>query len=336
MTLASLAASASPDKFYDLIVLSSGLGAEEQKKIGAAAVQENISLRFFDIREMVERRAGDFFVNAHLSPATYYRLFTPSIFEKFDKILYLDCDIIILEDVAELYGQDLRGRAVGVMRDFFAIRDLSRRNSARWARQLDMKDTGNYFNAGVLLLDLAKLRAGRYEEKWFERLRAVKNPRLHDQDILNHTLEGQAEQLDAAWNSPAWLESLGEKIRPGEVPANIYDEYLAAVAAPKILHYSTRHKPWDLPHLPLAERFWSFAARTPYYHSLIFNNLKRLNAENDLFKGRLRRPPVFFKYLFYAFMGRLAPGESGARFRDKAFRIKKMNPPLKPLLKNWH
>ncbi|UQZ89141.1 hypothetical protein C4J81_07990 [Deltaproteobacteria bacterium Smac51] len=335
--LASLIKAASPGNFYDVMILSSGIGDDDQEKIrGLAQGRENIRLRFFDIRERVKSRSGDFFVNAHLSPAAYYRLFAPSIFEAFGKILYLDCDIIVLKDVAELYGQDLRGKAVGAMRDFFAVRDLPRRAAARWAAQLDMKDTDGYFNSGVMLLDLSRLRAENYEDKWFERLKAVKTPRLHDQDILNHTLEGDVELLDAAWNSLAWIESLGEKVHPGELPEAIYQQYLASISAPKILHYSSRNKPWDLPHLELAERFWEFAARTPYYNRLIFNNLQRLNAENDIFKGRLRFPPLSVKYFFYSLMARLSPGESGARYRAKAFRMKKMNARLKTVLRSWH
>lgn len=335
--LASLAAAASPGNFYDVIVLASGIDAAEQEKIGAAiGGANNISLRFFDVRERLEQQAGNFFVNAHLSPAAYYRLFVPSIFENFQKILYLDCDIIVLEDVAALYRQDLEGRAAGAARDFFAIADLASRNSRAWAKQLGMRDTERYFNSGVLLFDLEKLRTKGYEEKWFQRLRAVKNPRLHDQDILNHSLEGDVRLLEAAWNSPAWLASLGESLESCELSEALFADYLAAAKSPKIIHYATRHKPWELPHLPLAEHFWANAARTPYYQALIFNCIKRLGAENDMFKGRLRLPPVGLKHFFYALMGRLVPGKSGARFRAKARRIHYMNPGLKKSLRSWH
>jgi lipopolysaccharide biosynthesis glycosyltransferase len=334
VALASLAGAAGPGNFYDVIVLSSGLDAAEQKKIGAA-LPPNISLRFFDVRKIIEARAADFFINAHLSLATYFRLFTPSLFKNFEKILYLDCDIIVLEDAANLYNTDLKNFAAGVARDFFANRDLACARSRPWARQLGIADTDNYFNAGVMLLNLAKLRTDKYKDKWFQRLRAVKTPRLHDQDILNHTLENDIMQLNAAWNSLAWMESLGEKIWPGEIPAPLYAEYLATVAAPKILHFSSRHKPWDLPHLPRSEHFWQNAAKTPYYHDLIFKNLQHLNAENDLIKGRLRLPPLTLKYLFYKLMATI-PGEIGAKFRAKVFRIKKMNPGLKKFLRSWH
>ncbi len=335
--LVSLAQTASSDILYDVIVLSSDLNANEQKKIGAALDgHKNISLRFFDVDELAAQVSGNFFVNAHITQAAYYRLFTPTIFRNYDKILYLDCDIIIMEDLEKLYNQDLKGQAAGVFPDFFAVRSLSRKKDAAWALQLDMKDTNNHFNSGVLLLNLARLRTENYEKIWFDRLRQVKTPRLHDQDILNHTLEGATVRLDAAWNSPAWMESIGSKIEPGDIPERLYAEYRAAIAAPKILHYLTHNKPWDLPHLPLAERFWECAAETPYYDRLIFNSLKRLSAENDLFKGRLSFPPLYLKYLFYILMGRLAGGERGARYRAKAFKVKKMNPPLKTILRSWH
>ncbi len=286
-TLASLTQTASPDTLYDVIVLSSGIDAEEQKKIGAPlGGRENISLRFFDVREKVEQMAGGFFVNAHVSQATYYRLFAPTIFKNYDKILYLDCDIVIMEDVEKLYSQDLKDHTAGVFPDFFAVRDLPCRRERAWARQLAMRETRNYFNAGVLLLNLARLRKDNYEKIWLDRLRQVKNPRLHDQDILNHTLEGTTIQLDAAWNSPAWMESLGSKIWPGDISDELYAKYQAAVEAPKIIHYLSSSKPWAMPHPPLAGYFWECSARTPYHKRLLFDNLKRLYAENSKIASR--------------------------------------------------
>lgn len=321
--LASIVRHGNPARLYDVIILATGLGEEDQRKLASITEgRANFSLRFCDVQEEVKAATGDFFLSAHISPATYYRLFAPSLFPNYAKLLYLDCDIIALADVARLYDSDLGGRAIGAVRDFYAIVDLPRKASAKWAGQLAMGDTKGYFNAGVLLLDLAKMRAHGYEAKWFGRLREVKTPRLHDQDILNHTLEGDVAYLEAGWNSLAWVESLGERLCPGDLPADLVADYRASLEAPKILHFTSQHKPWNLPHLPLAEKFWERAAETPYYQRLVFDNLRRLNAESAVFKGRLHCPPLALKYGFYRLMASLAGGEKKARYERRAFKIK--------------
>lgn len=336
-TLHSVLDQASPDHNYDLVVLSQNISPDDQRQIqamtGGAA---NLSLRFIDVSAQVEARAGDFFTSAHISIATYYRLFTPTIFALYPKLLYLDVDLVALTDVAELFNFDLEGAVAGAARDYLAIKDLPRRGNANWREQLALKDLKTYFNAGVMLLDLDQIRAESFDAKWFELLARLKHPRLHDQDILNSTCQGRIKYFDGAWNSLAWAAACGETIFSGELPENLYREYLESLKSPKILHYLSRYKPWNLPHLNLADIFWRFARQTPYYDRLIFNNLRQLNAEHDIFKARLRLPPSRLKYWFYTLMGRLTFGRTRFKYQSKAFKSQTMNRRLKSILQGWH
>jgi Lipopolysaccharide biosynthesis proteins, LPS:glycosyltransferases len=336
-TLRSVLDHCSPEHNYDLVVLSQNISPDDQWQIramtGGAA---NVSLRFIDVSAQVEKKAGDFFTSAHISIATYYRLFTPGIFALYPKLLYLDVDLVALSDVAELFHTDLEGAMAGAARDYLAIKDLPRKGNAGWREQLGLKDPTSYFNAGVMLMDLEQMRRDNYEQKWFDLLARLKHPRLHDQDILNSSCQGRIKYVDGAWNSLAWAEACGETIFSEELSTGLYREYVESLKAPKILHYLSRHKPWNLPHLDLADLFWDCARRTPYYERLIFNNLRQLNAENDVFKARLRIPPAKLKYWFYVLMSLVTSGSTRSKYKSKAFRSRKLNRGLKSILRSWH
>ena len=51
-----------------------------------------------------------FFIHRHFSVEAYYRIFIPRIFKNFNKILYLDTDIIILDDIANLYNSNTNNK----------------------------------------------------------------------------------------------------------------------------------------------------------------------------------------------------------------------------------
>lgn len=328
---------ARPDHNYDLVVLSQNIFSDDQDKIRAmSGGAANISLRFIDVSAQVAERSADLFTSAHLSIAAYYRLFSPTIFALYPRILYLDVDLVALTDVAELFHIDLEGAVAGAARDYLAIKDLPRKDNSRWREQLALKDCSSYFNSGVMLLDLEKIRSENFELKWFDLLARLKCPRLHDQDILNSTCQGRIKYIDGAWNSLAWAEACGETIFKGEMSEELYQEYRESLKSPKILHYLSRHKPWNLPHLDLAEFFWRFAQRTPYYDRLIFNNLRQLNMESDIFKARLRRPPSRLKGWFYELMSLVTVGEARFKYKSKAFRSRKLNRSLKSVLQSWH
>ncbi|MDL2260345.1 glycosyltransferase family 8 protein, partial [Deltaproteobacteria bacterium OttesenSCG-928-K17] len=303
-TLSSLIAQASPGRFYDLIVMGLNLGERDAGLIRSmAGGRDNISIRIFEISEFIDQH--DFFVNAHVSKATYSRLLFPDFFSLYSKLLYLDVDLAVLKDVADLFDIDLENQALGVVRDYYAVKDLPLKSDAKWAAQLGLKNTENYFNAGVLLMNLERLRAENFEKQWFDELARVKKPRLHDQDILNAVCEGRVKFIDPCWNCQAWNESLGETITPADLPAELYAQYQAAKKSPGIIHYVSHNKPWNLPHLDLAEHFWQAARATPYYEKMLYANLKYLNNENDLIKARVLFPPTRLKLWLYKLLAAL-------------------------------
>lgn len=210
------------------------------------------------------------------------------------------------------------------MRDYFFIRDVLAGTNGDHLRQVGIHDPNSYFLSGLMLMNLSKMRIKGYEDKCIARLREVKTPRLHDQDILNNVLEGDVTYLNPIWNSLAWVESIGGGLCQGEIPDKFFNEYRISMECPKIIHYPSPDKPWQLPHLPHADIFWKYASLTPYYHQLMFDLVSRLSAENDAMKAKEKLPSNYlkFKYKLHAFLRHIPLKKMRIKHGKLAVKIK--------------
>ena len=106
VAIASLIANASKKYNYRIIVLNTGL---QQKNIDMVKQNERSGfvIEFVDISEKLGNIKSRFKNVYHFSIVTYYRLFIASLFPQYNKILYLDCDIVINNSISELYNIDI-------------------------------------------------------------------------------------------------------------------------------------------------------------------------------------------------------------------------------------
>lgn len=199
----------------------------------------------------------------HLTIETYYRLFIPLILPQCDKVLYLDSDMVILDDVAKIYDTDMEGKPVAAVPDVFS--SILQEHSVEIGN-LDYKKT---FNAGVLLMDTKKFEEEKIREKCLRLLEEDYNRKIRklifaDQDALNLVLYENTTRLEPRWNCQyqyAW--------RPEFVDEEYRKEYLESLEHAAILHYAGTKKPWMYPTLPKSDVFWNIAARTPVFTKLM-------------------------------------------------------------------
>ncbi|MDY5589235.1 MAG: DUF4422 domain-containing protein [Arcanobacterium sp.] len=286
-TVFSLLANASPDCYYDLVILHRDITWENQEIMRDSLRNfPNFTLRFVDAGSELERY-GLSTNNAHISVETYYRFLIPDVLPFYDKVLYLDSDMIVLSDVAELFATDLQGAAIGAVRDidFAGNLNVKHGDRARYAHAvLHLKEPFNYFQAGVLIFNTAALRAEFAFEHWME-LAADDRYIYNDQDVLNSQLEGRVHFLPAEWNVMHNVDHRVERIF-SQAPAAQYREYQAARSHPKIIHYAGYIKPWNVPTCDFATRYWEYARQLPFYEALIGNIVKAQvqKAQNGFFR----------------------------------------------------
>lgn len=127
--------------------------------------------------------------------ATWYRIFLPELLADLDRVLYLDADLIVLDSLIPLWSIDLRGHWVG------AVTNVLQDNHRHRPASLGLAGPRDYFNAGVLLMNLAEMRRDRRTRALLEYgIANAERLEWRDQDALNVVLGSRRLALDPRWN----------------------------------------------------------------------------------------------------------------------------------------
>ena len=269
-TIYSAIKNADPNRFYDVVVLQRDIAGDKQERMWRFFEQfPNMSLRFLN----VERELSGYDLstnNAHISVETYYRFLIQQLMPDYDKVLYLDSDIIITGDIARLYDTDLQGNLLGAIRDIDFLGNLNVKHGKRMAyakNVLKMKNPYDYFQAGVLVLNTKAMREHCTIKQW---LTYASNPNYiyNDQDVLNAHCEGKVLYLPWEWNV---VHDCGGRVGNlfAQAPNDIYDAYMKSRSNPQIIHYAGYQKPWVDLDCDYASIYWRYARETPFYERLI-------------------------------------------------------------------
>ena len=168
------------------------------------------------ISEIVESAPG--VKNSFVSLGTFYRLMVPAVIPPaIDKIIYLDSDIVVNLDIKELWQIELGDKVLAAVPE---ISSYKTNDSMKYFFPLceeGIVKCEDYFNAGILLMNLSRLR--NEEDKIMDGLQARKHcyKTYYDQDVLNYCFSNQALKLPAKFNRFSQYvrrekESLGKKI----------------------------------------------------------------------------------------------------------------------------
>ncbi|MEE1227990.1 MAG: DUF705 domain-containing protein [Lachnospiraceae bacterium] len=274
---------ASDDYNYDVVLIESDVTKEnKQTLLKMAKGRKNISLRFYNPGRIL--RNYTLKANAHISVETYYRFLIQDVLADYDKVLYLDCDMIINADVAELYQTDVEGYMLAAVRDvdFLGQINGANKDTIRYCKtKFKMKNPYNYVQAGVLLFNNREMRKAHTLDEW---LTFASTPyQYNDQDVLNLYCEGHVKYLDMEWN----LITDCDHYRINNVvvfaPDKVQKEYFRAHENPKIIHYAGFMKPWHKPTEDYAHVFWNTLRKTDYYEELLYRMTEGI-AENKAHK----------------------------------------------------
>lgn len=245
----SLIANASKEYRYRIVVLNTGLDPNN-----VAQVKENecdgFAIDFIDISKPIETIKSHFKDVYHFSIVTYYRLFIASLFPQYDKIVYLDCDLVVLGDISELYHVPLEEHILGAAPEQFVQNTESFRQYAKIALGVN---PDRYVNAGVLVINLKEFRRNRIEEKFVDLITNYDFDLLDpDQAYLNYLCQDQIYMLPNGWNK-----------EPMPLPCD---------GAKNIVHYALYKKPWQYDDVLDGEYFWHYAEQSSFYHRILENS----------------------------------------------------------------
>lgn len=254
---------------YDIFILHSSLSKQNQDLINSQCIKmSNFSCRFINVNDFIH----NFSLNekTHITKETFYRLLILELLRNFSKAIYLDCDLVVDEDIANLYNINVSKYYLGACRDIIGISAYYAPYGIIRKRQfikLNLDNFHNYFNAGVLLLNLSLMNQ---KFNSFDMLKMAEEKQFpwQDQDILNLLCQNNVLLIDDKWNMTNHYKHRKEA---KHAPKDMYDKWDKSSKKPSIYHFTGAkiYKPWFNPFDYPAEYFWKYAYKSPFYQSII-------------------------------------------------------------------
>ncbi|AJW64738.1 General stress protein A [Elizabethkingia miricola] len=179
-------------------------------------------------------RLQDIYIDERYTAAASYRLLLPDLLPEYDKILYTDCDVVIRNDLAELYkGIDLGDNYLAGV--YESVLDFQ----VDYVKSIGC-EPGQYINSGFLVMNLIKLREDNMVSKFLEAAK-IEGLQFPDQDVLNQLCKNKILGLPPYYNGIRTFFLLQYK---KEFLQRYSEEDWLQVQQNGTVHY-TGAKPWN-------------------------------------------------------------------------------------------
>ena len=239
VSMRSIKKNKNPDVYYYVHVICDNVRSRFKQQM-MTLESDDFSIRFVEKSHMLDKYN---IKKVNSIPITAcWKFFLGEIFPGMDKILYIDGDTLILKDLYELYSIDLEDKYAGVVKDF----KVCNKYATRFFKELVKKNNG-YFNSGMMLLNLKKMRDEEIGDVMVQyRLNGINY--FADQDALNVCFKGDVKYIDVKFNyiasnilySPDEIKNFYSK---KTVPAKFED---VGIEDDIVLYHITGvKKPWD-------------------------------------------------------------------------------------------
>ncbi len=219
---------------FDIYFMHQKINEIKMAELDAFITENGHVLHDIDCEGMFEAKVS---VNRYYSIEMYYRLLAPFILPKeVDRILYLDPDIINLNPFDDFYHQDFKGNAFIATAHDYITKWIQPINNIR----LKTKESKDYFNTGVLLMNLDRIRESKKEEEILALIMNTKLLLLPDQDIFNQIYWNEILEEDwRLYNLDPRYYSILNTINLKEYNKEWVEREVV------FIHYCGKHKPWN-------------------------------------------------------------------------------------------
>ncbi len=271
ITIQSIINNAKKDYKLDIVIFSSDISAKFKNML-LSLRSKNTSIRFYDIDN-----SDDFYIHGHFSKVTYYRFYISEVMQKYEKVIYLDSDIICNADIEELYNINfdeslMASRAIGVIywynKNSF-LKELDCSIKEYWDKVLKLNNPNEYFNAGVLVINISKFREQNILKKLLKATKEIENPPGVDQDIFNYVFNGNVKLLNNKWNFTKEPKNIEADLKEW-LPKDLYELYKLSEENFNLIHYADRIKPWNSSSVNFFNLWWAYAKYSPFYEFLLY------------------------------------------------------------------
>ena len=245
VALNSAIKNSSKERQYRAFVLHQCLSKENAEMLKALET-DNFKIEITPIKESlcsIDDREGNRLRCDYFTLTIYFRLFIATLFPQYDKGIYIDSDVVLLDDVAKLFDTDIGKNLIGACKDTSII-DIE--PFLNYTEEAIGVKRDEYVNSGVLLMNLKELREAEFDKHFLSLLETYHFDSVApDQDYLNAICNGKIHYLDAKWD-----------FMPNEAKP--------IMEAPSLVHYNLFSKPWCYDNIQHGDKFWIYAQDSGY------------------------------------------------------------------------
>ena len=241
-----------------MYLLHNGLKDSTVKRLQKIADRYNVGLKFLEIDLEILK---DCPVNENFHYGNimmYARLLLPSMLPNLDKVIYLDCDLVVCKDLKSLWETDVNDMAVAM------APDLWYQDKGTLSR---LGINNNYLNSGVIVMNLDYWRKHDVQNRLLSYI-IDKGKELiyNDQDALNVILQKERRQLPVKYNvTPYYFNR-----NLDNYPKEMHEEIREARINPIIFHFLGNIKPWSLGcYVPGKKLFMKYQKESGWRHFII-------------------------------------------------------------------
>ena len=262
---------------YEIYILNKDISLCNQESILAIVEKyENVRLKFVNIDMLVHNQQLK--VTKALPIETWFRIYIPDLFRNHSKMIYLDSDLVVNNNLAELFNIDVDNYYIGaVTEDPAAIGIFNGPNpqmTKYLVEELNIQSPWNYFQGGVLLMNLNAIRENYPLDTLLEAAK-LKKWKTSDQDMMNYLFAGKVKSIPLQWNVVSQVDYRQEYI--DMAPARNQMLYYEAKKNPYIVHYAGKYKPWNRVTVDMSFYFWSYAKKSPFYEYIIYRKIQEVS-----------------------------------------------------------
>ncbi|WML36755.1 DUF4422 domain-containing protein [Clostridium sp. OS1-26] len=214
----------------------------------------------------------------------YYCLLIPNIFKNFKRVLYLDSDMIVNDDISELWFEDFENKSIVAAYDLFKIADangLNKENKFYHTKMAWMKEANllNQIDSGVLLFNIEKINESKNKD--MINYANINKFEVPAKTVMNLLFQEDIKHISFQWNYvPTKFTNFEEEVKC--LPYNLFQDYNEASKKPKIIHFSSCDKPWNNVYLEYADKYFQILKETYFYEIVTERRM------NDMLNGSIK------------------------------------------------
>ena len=250
VALRSILDNAKNGNFYKVYLLNTEISQSNFEMLNEYNC-DVMEIKYVNVADRMAKISKDkIHLRDYYTKAIYYRIFIPDLFPQYDKILYVDCDVVVLRDIAELYDTELGDNIFAVVHEETMT---AMEVFGKYSEDFLGVERKKYFNSGLLLINTKEYIKQNIEEKFIKIMHKYKFEVAPDQDYLNVLCKDKVKYCDIGWNKTPFPQEV--------LPFDDKDVNL--------IHFKLNFKPWHYQGVRYEEYFWKYASRSPFYQHLL-------------------------------------------------------------------